>query len=139
MIILDKKQIKNRIDSRVASDLSCGKIGGAAILVKQDGKTVYNGFFGTDGKGGEISGKTIFRLASMTKPITATAILRQIEKGLVSLDDPIDRFIPEYADMDIGMLDENKNIVVVEKSQTKITVKHLLNAHKFFIINSILF
>ena len=127
MIILDKEQIKNRIDSRVSLDLSCGKIGGAAIIVKQDRETVYNGFFGTDGKGGEINGKTVFRLASMTKPITAVAILKQIDRGLVSLDDPIDKFIPEYAVMDIGVLDENKNVVVVEKSKTRITVKHLLS------------
>lgn len=127
MIILDKEQIKKRIDLRAEDDLSSGRIGGAAILVKQNGETVYKGFFGTDGRVGEIDGKTVFRLASMTKPITAVAILKQLERGLLSLDDPIDKFIPEYADMDIGALDENKSVVVVEKSKTKITVKHLLS------------
>ena len=112
-IILDKEQIKKRIDLRAEDDLSSGRIGGAAILVKQGGETLYNGFFGTNGRGGEVNSKTIFRLASMTKPITAVAILKQLERALLSLDDTIDKFIPEYADMDIGELDENKNVVVV--------------------------
>lgn len=127
MKILNKSQIKEKIDQRVNSDLTDGRIGGAAVLIKQNGEVVYNSFFGSDGRGREINDKTLFRLASMTKPITAIAILKQIERGLVSLDDPLDKFIPEYAEMEIGALDDDKNIVTVGKAKTKITVKHLLS------------
>lgn len=127
MIILEKNKIKNQIEKRISDDVACGKVGGAAALVKQSGETVYKGFFGTDGRERKITEKTLFRLASMTKPITAVATLIQVERGLVSIDDPLEKFIPEYADMDIGTLDENKNIVIIGKAQTKITVKHLLS------------
>lgn len=127
MITINKDELKNRIDTRITADVSCGRVGGAAVLVKQNGKAIYNSFFGSDGKGGEINDKTLFRLASMTKPITAVAILKQIERGLVSIDDPLDKFIPKYADMYIGTLDEGGRVVVVKKSETKITVRHLLS------------
>ena len=81
MIILNKDKIKNKIYKRCSDDLQAGRIGGAAVLVKQNGKTLYREFFGSAGEEREINEKTLFRLASMTKPITATAILKEIEKG----------------------------------------------------------
>lgn len=127
MVILQSKKIKENIESRIDADVACGKVGGAAVLVKQNGEVVYKGFFGTDGKQREITDQTLFRLASMTKPITAVATLIQVGRGLISIDDPLEKFIPEYADMEIGALDEEKNIVITGKAQNKITVKHLLS------------
>ena len=43
----------------------------------------------------------IFRIYSMTKPITATALLMLVEEGRIALDDPVARFIPEFADLNI--------------------------------------
>ena len=79
MIYLDQNKIKARIISHITEDVACGKVAGAAVLVKLKGKEIYKDFFGTGGKGGQISDKTLFRLASMTKPITAVAILKQVE------------------------------------------------------------
>ena len=124
---LDQLTVKNNIKTRIEKDVADGCVGGAAVLVKQNGNIIYKDFFGTDGRERELNDKTLFRLASMTKPITAIAILRLVERGLVSLDDPLCKFMPEYADMDIGALDENKNIVTVGKAKNKITVKHLLS------------
>ena len=127
MIFLDKTQIKNNIAKTCSADLSAGLIGGAAVLVKQNGETLYKDFFGSSGDGREINDKTLFRLASMTKPITATAILKEIGKGKISLDSTVDEFIPEYAEMTLGDLDGNGEIVVVGKAENKITVRHLLS------------
>jgi CubicO group peptidase (beta-lactamase class C family) len=41
---------------------------------------------------------TIFRIASMTKPITSVGALRLVEAGKLRLDDPVSRYIPEFAD-----------------------------------------
>lgn len=127
MIKLEKSNVSNRIKDRILADITAGRVGGAAVLVKQSGDVIYNDFFGSDGRGREINDKTLFRLASMTKPITAIAILKQVERGLVSLDDPLDKFIPEYSEMEIGKLDDNKNVIITGKAKTKITVKHLLS------------
>lgn len=127
MIYLNKDKIKNQIEKRIIEDVACGKIGGAAVLVKQNGKALYKNFFGSAGEGREINEKTLFRLASMTKPITAVAVLKEISKGKLSLDSTVDEFLPEYSEMEIGDLDENREIVVVGKAKSKITVRHLLS------------
>ena len=127
MLKLDRQNVSTRIKERIIADIASGRVGGAAVLVKQNGEVIYNDFFGSDGREREINEKTLFRLASMTKPITAIAILKQIERGLVSLDDPLEKFIPEYSEMEIGALDENKNVRIIGKAKTKITVKHLLS------------
>ena len=71
MISLNENQLKDNISQTCSADLLTGHIGGAAVLVKQNGKTIYKDFFGSAGEGREINEKTLFRLASMTKPITA--------------------------------------------------------------------
>ena len=126
MILLNAVGIKENIEKRVIDDLSCGRIGGAAVLVKQHGKTVYKNLFGKASDSDAIAEDSIFRLASMTKPITAVAVMRQVEKGLVALDDCLDRFIPEYGEMDIAVMDENNLPKTVKKAQGKIKILHLL-------------
>src|SRR5688572_2566304 len=48
--------------------------------------------------GAPISRDSIFRIASMTKPITAAAAMTLVEQGRLRLDDPVDRWLPELAD-----------------------------------------
>lgn len=125
MITLNRNKVREQIEGRVRDDISSGRVGGVACLVKQGGETVYRGFFGSaDGKR-EITENTVFRLASMTKPITGVAIMKQVEKGLVSLDDTLDRFIPEYSEMEIGRIVDGK-IQSVGKAKNKIKILHLL-------------
>ncbi len=122
---LDAKRVKENIEKRVSDDVSSGRVGGAAMLVKQDEKVIYKGFFGTADGERAIDDNTVFRLASMTKPITCVAIMKQIEKGLVSLDDPLDKFIPEYAEMEIGR-PSGDDIEIVGRAQGRIKILHLL-------------
>lgn len=126
MIILDRNRVKKNIEKRINADIDSGRVGGASVIVKQDGEVIYEKCFGLAGVERELTADTMFRLASMTKPITCAAVLKQIEKGLVSLDDTLDKFIPEYSEMNIGALDQNKNIVILGKAIHKIKVLHLL-------------
>ena len=67
---LDQLTVKNNIKTRIEKDIADGCVGGAAVLVKQNGNVIYKDFFGTDGQERELNDKTLFRLASMTKPGT---------------------------------------------------------------------
>ena len=49
------------------------------------------------GDGADMRRDTIFRIASMTKPVTATAVMMLVEKGRLRLDEPVDRLLPELA------------------------------------------
>ncbi len=67
---------------------------------------------------------SIFRLASMTKPITATAVLIAQEKGLLKLEDPINKYIKNFALKGVGKLVDA--IPVFEKEAKDVTIRHTL-------------
>ena len=125
---INKELLAQKLESRINEDIESGRVGGAGVLVMQDGQVLYRNDFGYSDCDSRtpLAHNAIFRLASMTKPITAAAILIQIDRGLVDLFDPIDRFLPEYAEMDLGRLDENGEVVRTGKAQNKIRVVHLL-------------
>lgn len=118
---------KEKIDARIRDDMDNCRIGGASWAVYQDGKEM-GGILGVSDveSGKALRGDSIFRLASMSKPITAVAVMRQYEKGLISPDDDIDRFIPAFANMGIGKVVDGK-VVKVADAKNKIKVAHLMN------------
>ena len=127
MKILDEQKIKNKIENRINEDIASGRVGGASVIVKQEGKVVYQNCFGQADNCKPLTKSAIFRLASLTKPITTAALLKQVDRGLVSIYDPIEKFIPEFADMEIGALAEGDEIVIVRKATEKIRILNLLN------------
>lgn len=74
------------------------KFFGVSVLVKQLGNVVYTQHFEVASADTKISvnDDTIFRLASMTKPITAVAVMCLYDMGLLDLDDLVEKYIPEY-------------------------------------------
>ena len=50
-----------------------------------------------------MSADTIFRLYSMSKPITSVAAMMLVEDGKLALDDPVSKYIPAFADMKVGV------------------------------------
>ena len=71
---LDATALARRIEERVAADLAEGRVSGVAISVSQAGRELYRGFLGRQSPEGNapLREDALFRLASMTKPITAT-------------------------------------------------------------------
>lgn len=79
-----------------------GRLPGYDVLVARDGEAVYRH---TSGKaradGTPLAGDTIFRIASMTKPLTSVAFMMLVEEGKVALDDPVTNVLPEFAALGI--------------------------------------
>lgn len=92
MKILNQIKLKKAIESTLRADMESGKVGGAAIAVRQGGALAYQGFFGEN-----VDEKTLFRLASMTKPVTAAAVLLLMDRGMVELHDLAAKYLPEFA------------------------------------------
>jgi CubicO group peptidase (beta-lactamase class C family) len=67
---------------------------------------------------------TIFRIASMTKPITSVAALMLVEAGKLRLDDPVSRYIPEFGDVEVFDRVEDGRVVLAPLARP-ITVHHL--------------
>ncbi|UUO07130.1 beta-lactamase family protein [Blastopirellula sp. J2-11] len=78
---------------------AAGKISGAVTLVAQEGQIIHHA---ADGKADletdrPMTTDTMFAIASMTKPITATAVMMLVNEGKLSLDEPISKYLPAFA------------------------------------------
>ena len=106
MNLLDFERLQEKIDGIAEYDFSSHKVFGSAYWVYQNGKTLER-CYGTEGlnSNNPITASTVFRLASMTKPITSVATLILVERGLLSLDDPVDKFLPQFGDVKIKEID----------------------------------
>ncbi len=95
-----------RVHELVERTIAAGEIAGAVTLVARNGQVAYleaQGVMDLTTKR-PIQPDTMFRIASMSKPVAAVAILMLAEEGKVRLNDPVSRFIPAYADLEVGVL-----------------------------------
>src|SRR5207302_8780334 len=87
------------------NEVATGKIAGALVLIQQHGKPIYHESFGVQDvvSRAPLTDKTIFRLFSMTKAITSVAAMQLVEDGKISLDDPVSKYIPSFANVKAGV------------------------------------
>lgn len=90
-----------RIDSHFARYVDDGRLPGWLILVSRAGKIVHLGAYGQRDleSGAPMERDTLFRIYSMTKPITVVAAMMLYEEGAFELKDPVSRFIPAFGDV----------------------------------------
>ena len=94
---LNVSKLYENIEAAAQSDLAENKMFGSSYAVYQGGEPLLVKHYGVSDPecGRATDGGTIYRLASMTKPVTGIAVLKLIERGLLSLNMPIKRIIPE--------------------------------------------
>ncbi len=127
MKIIDREKLDTKISQHTNAELKENKIGCKEIIVHQNGECVYRGVFGRKSVGGDIAEQgLIYRTASMTKPITAAAVLKLVDKGLLSLDDKVSRFYPQAKDLKVATVENNK-IVSLAPIKRELTVGNLLS------------
>jgi CubicO group peptidase (beta-lactamase class C family) len=85
--------------------VDCGRLPGVVLRVCRDGEIEVEGVFGLQQPeaGTPMRADSIFRIYSMTKPITALAAMMLVEAGDIALDDPITRVFPEFAHLEVGI------------------------------------
>ena len=91
---------KARIDSTLGAFVSSGRLVAASALVWEKGREAYFGAYGLADReaGRPMSRDAIAQIFSMTKPITGVALMTLFEQGKFQLDDPLAKYLPEYAD-----------------------------------------
>jgi CubicO group peptidase (beta-lactamase class C family) len=96
----------HRIDQLIQRRIDAGEMAGAVAVVARKGRIAHFGALGLRDLESKqpMTKDTIFRIASMTKPVTGVAIMMMIEEGKVRLTDPISRYIPEFRDMKVAVL-----------------------------------
>jgi CubicO group peptidase (beta-lactamase class C family) len=80
----------------VARAIAAKAVPGAIVLVRQGGKLVFEEAQGS-ADGQPLKTDTVFWVASMTKPVVATTVMMMVEAGKVRLDDPVSKYVPEFA------------------------------------------
>ena len=100
---LDINSLIKNIDEAAKYDFDNNKVFGSAYYVFQENNLEFEKCYGNVSLDSNIAvnNKTLFRLASMTKPITTIAALILVSRGLISLDDTIDKYLPEFKNIHI--------------------------------------
>ena len=120
-----------RVGDYIRNEIATGKIPGAILLIQQHGNPVYFENFGVRDVATRLpmSADTIFRLYSMSKPITSVAAMMLVEDGKLKLDDPVSNYIPAFAEAKVGVEkrdDDGRLTLVDEPLERPITIKDLL-------------
>jgi len=120
-----------RISLYMQNEVDSGKIAGAVLLIQQHGRPALFESFGVRDIDSQrpMTADTIFRLYSMSKAITSVAAMVLVDDGKLSLDDPLSKYIPAFADVKVGVekRDDNGNTVLAyEPLARPITIEDLL-------------
>jgi CubicO group peptidase (beta-lactamase class C family) len=126
----------SRADLRSVADfmrheVAIGQIAGAIVLIQQHGHPIYFEKFGLRDVGPKlpITDDTIFRLYSMSKPVTSVAAMMLVDDGKLSLDDPVAKYIPAFAHLEVGVEKHDrtgKAVLAREALKRPITILDLL-------------
>ena len=125
--VLVNENIRIRIDSTLKSMVQSGKIAGVSALIYEKDKEVYYNAFGFADREAktEMDRNTAVRIYSMTKPITGTALMQLFEKGAFELDDPLSKYAPEFADMEVFAGVDDTGNILTKPVNRPITIRDL--------------
>jgi len=93
------------LEAYIKSDIDKGLYPGATITVVKGSHVVYQKFLGVRDTATKqpMTADTIFRIYSMTKPITTVAAMMLVEEGRLALEDPVAKHLPEFKDVKVGI------------------------------------
>jgi CubicO group peptidase (beta-lactamase class C family) len=118
-----------RVRDVLARHLDAGYVPGAVAVVARHGEVhieaMGNLAFEGDGSGTPMAADTICRLGSMTKPVVAACAMTLVEDCTLRLDDPVDEFLPELADMSV-LADPDGPLEETVPAERPVTLRDLL-------------
>ncbi|MCF8532400.1 MAG: beta-lactamase family protein [Reyranella sp.] len=120
-----------RLSDRINEGVKNNELPGAVVLIVRNGKIVMFDSFGFRDKEAKVAmtNDTIFRIASMTKPIVSVAAMILMEEGKITLADPVSRYIPAFADTKVAVPNKQADGTVeiaLEPQARPMTVQDLM-------------
>ena len=117
------------VDTVLSGAVTRGEIPGIVALATTRTGVIYQGAFGVADLPSRrpLQSDSIFRIASMTKPITSVALMQLIEAGRLRLDDPASKYFPELDDIKVfERFDARTGAYTLRPAKATMTVRHLL-------------
>jgi CubicO group peptidase (beta-lactamase class C family) len=125
---LDRQRIE-KVGDYFRNEIADGHLAGVVVLVQQHGRPVLLQSLGVRDTATQapMTADTIFRLYSMSKPITAAATMMLVDDGRLKLDDPVAKYIPAFADVQVAVATpDGKAVQGLEPLARPITILDLL-------------
>jgi CubicO group peptidase (beta-lactamase class C family) len=121
----------DRISAFFKADTDAKRIPGAVVMIARNGKVVYQEAFGVrdPATGAPMQKDSIFRMYSMTKPITGVAVLMLMEEGKIRLTDPVSKYLPALKNPKVMVetVDaQGRRVVTTVPANREITIQDLL-------------
>ncbi|MDG1234575.1 MAG: serine hydrolase, partial [Pseudomonadales bacterium] len=125
---LDANRLETISRHLMENYITPGKIAGCQVMVSRGGVPAYFKSFGQMDieRGKPVQEDTIFRIYSMTKPITSVALMMLFEEGRFQLNDPVSRFIPTWKGQQVWVSGEGDDMVTREPA-SPMTMRHVLS------------
>jgi methyl acetate hydrolase len=117
------------IDASLRGAVERKDVPGVVALVTNRDRVLYQGAFGVAdvATGRPLAADSLFRIASMTKPVTSVALMQLVEQGRLGLDDPVDKYLPELAAPKVfESFDAATGEYRLRPASRPITVRHVL-------------
>ena len=117
------------IDRMFQKAVDSNEIPGVVAAVVNRDRVLYLKAFGQQdvGRGIPMTTETVFRIASMTKPVTSAGVMMLYEQGKLGLDDPVGNYLPAYKGREvIATFNEHDATYTTRPAKTEITIRHLL-------------
>jgi methyl acetate hydrolase len=133
----DRQALEKNLDTVLQDAVERGDVPGVIGAVTDPEETIYQGAFGERrlGQGVPMTFDTVTYLASMTKPITATAAMQLVEQGKLELDAPISRWVPDAAKLQVLDGWDDKGEPVLRPPTREVTLRHLMTHTSGFAYN----
>lgn len=116
------------IASDIQSRIDQQQLSGAVILIAQDGEVALHEAFGHQNVEDQVpmTVDSIFRIYSMTKPITGTALMTLYDQGKFQLDDAVEKYIPELADLQVYTGVDANGMMTTVPADHPMTIRELM-------------
>lgn len=120
--------LENRLNAMAKEDIRAGLVACAGMQVILNGKTIYKANHGYADAAGTVPlcDKHLFRMASMTKPVTAVCVMQLIESGKLALEDPVERYLPVFRNMQVAEVDGSGKLTGTHPAPRPFTIHDLL-------------
>src|SRR6476646_5607514 len=117
------------VDAALTQTVTRGDVPGVVAMAVTRSGVVYRGAFGVADAAARrpLTTDAIFRIASMTKPVTSAAAMQLVEQHRLSLDDPAQKYFPEFSNLKVfERFDAASGDYTLRPATKKLTVRHLL-------------